>query len=145
MPEMKSKRGFFSIRSFGCLGFALPGAIGASFSQKNRKIISLSGDGGFMFNCQDLSTAADYRLKNFIQIVLNNNGYSSLNYLANRQYSRQDDYYMWNGIDFSGFAKSMGVKPIEIKSPSAITSALKKAFSEDGPHLINVITKEKGI
>lgn len=145
MPEMKHKRAFFSTRSFGCLGFALPAAIGASFSQKDRKIISLSGDGGFMFNCQDLSTAADYRLKNFVQIILNNNGYSSLNYLANMKYRKQDDYYMWKKIDFSALSKSMGVKPIEIKSPSGIKKALKKVFSENGPHLINVITKEKGV
>jgi len=145
MPEMKLKRAFFSIRSFGCLGFALPSAIGAAFAQKDRKIISLSGDGGFMFNCQDLSTAANYRLKNFVQIVLNNNGYSSLNYLANMKYKKQDDYYMWNKIDFTGFAKSMGIKPLEIKSSSNIKSVLKKVFSQDGPHLINVITKEKGV
>ena len=143
LPAAKKPRSFFSMRSFGCLGFALPAALGACLADQRRKIISLSGDGAFLFNCQELSTAATYRLKNFIQIILNNNGFSSLHNLASRKFFRQNEYYLWNRIDYHSFSESLGVKAITVDSPSKITMALRKAFSGNGPYLINVITNDQ--
>jgi acetolactate synthase-1/2/3 large subunit len=143
LPRVRKTRSFFSIRSFGCLGFALPAAIGASLADQKRRIVSLSGDGSFLFNCQELSTAANYRLKNFIQIVLNNSGFSSLHRFASSQFNKQKDYYLWNRIDYHGFSESLGVKTITITSPSKITGALTKAFSGNGPFCINVMTTDQ--
>jgi acetolactate synthase-1/2/3 large subunit len=144
LPRARTARSFFSMRSYGCLGFALPAALGACLAERRKKVISLSGDGAFLFNCQDLSTAATYRLNNFIQIVLNNSGYSSLHDLACAQFDRQSEYYLWNRIDYHRFAESLGVKAITIDSPQQITAALTKAFSGNGPYLINVATTDQG-
>lgn len=145
-PRLKKPRSFFSVRSFGCLGFALPAAIGATFAKnEKRKIISLSGDGGFLFNCQDLSTAATYNRKNFIQIILNNSGYSSLNVLASAKFGKQDDYYLWNKIDYSKLSESFGVNAIKVEKRSAIKEALSTAFSSNSPCLINVMTKDSNL
>lgn len=143
LPLAKKPNDFYSIGSFGCLGFALPAAIGASFTNDKRKIISLSGDGSFLFNCQELSTASTYRLKNFIQIVLNNDGYSSLHLTARMNHAKQKEYYLWNRIDYNNLSEAFGIKTIAVSSPSMIKKALQKAFSGKGPYLINVITKEK--
>lgn len=143
LPRARKPRSFFSIRSFGCLGFALPAAIGACFADQRRKTVSLSGDGAFLFNCQELSTASRYRLKNFIQIIFNNSGFSSLYNLVSRKFVRQNGYYLWNRIDYHGFSESLGVKAITVDSPSKITMALTKAFSGSGPYLINVITADQ--
>ena len=140
LPRARKPRSFFSMRSFGCLGFSLPAAIGACLSDRRRKVISLSGDGAFLFNCQELSTAATYGLKNFIQIILNNNGFASLHNLASRKFVRQNEYYLWDKINYQGFSESLGVRAITVDSPKKITSALKKALSGNGPYLINVIT-----
>jgi len=140
LPPARKPRSFFSIRSFGCLGFALPAAIGACLADQRKKIVSLSGDGAFLFNCQELSTVATYRLKNFIQIILNNNGFSSLHNLASRKFVRQNGFYLWDRIDYHGFSESLGVKAITVDSPSKITMALTKAFSGNEPYCINVIT-----
>ena len=144
LPRARTARSFFSMRSYGCLGFALPAALGACLAERRKKVISLSGDGAFLFNCQELSTAATYRLGNFVQIVLNNSGYSSLHDLALAQFKRPDDYYLWNTIDYHRFAESLGVKAITIDSPRKITPALTKAFSGNGPYLINVATTDQG-
>ena len=132
------------MRSYGCLGLALPAAQGACLAVRRRKVISLTGDGAFLFNCQELSTAATYRIGNFIQIVLNNSGYSSLHDLASAQFERQRAYYLWNAIDYRRFAESLGVKAITIDSPRDITPALTKAFSDSAPYLINVATTDQG-
>jgi thiamine pyrophosphate-dependent acetolactate synthase large subunit-like protein len=145
LPRAKTPRSFFSMRSFGCLGFALPAALGACMAAPRRKIISLSGDGAFLFNCQELSTAATYGLKNFIQIVFDNNGYSSLHDLARSKFTRQGSYYLWSIIDYQRFSESLGVKAITVDSPTKISAALKKAFNGKGPYLINVITASQDI
>ena len=139
LPRARKPRSFFSMRSFGCLGFALPAAIGASFANQKRKVVSLSGDGAFLFNCQELSTAATYRLKNFIQIVVNNSGYKSLYNLASKKFVRQNEYYLWEKIDYHGFAESLGVKAFTVDSPSEITTTLTEAFNGIGPCFINVM------
>lgn len=143
LPRARKLRSFFSMCSFGCLGFALPAAIGACLADRRKKIISLSGDGSFLFNCQDLSTVANYRLKNFIQIIFNNSGFASLHNLASSRFARQNGYYLWDRIDYHGFSESLGVKAITVDTPSKITSALTKAFDGNGPYVINVITDDR--
>ena len=142
LPRARKPRSFFSMRSFGCLGFALPAAIGACLANEKRKIISLSGDGAFLFNCQELSTAATYKLKNFIQIVFNNSGYSSLHSLARKKFAQQDAYYLWDKIDYHRFSESLGVKTLTVDSSVEIPSTLTKVFDGNGPYFINVTTKD---
>ena len=142
LPRAKKPRRFFSMRSFGCLGFALPAALGASLADPKRKVISLSGDGAFLFNCQEIATAAGYRINNFMQVVLNNSGYSSLHDLASSKYPKQGAHYLWGGIDYHRFAESLGVKAITVDSCSDITTALTQAFSTKGPCLLNIITAD---
>jgi acetolactate synthase-1/2/3 large subunit len=143
LPRARKKRSFFSMRSFGCLGFALPAALGACLVDRRKNVISLSGDGAFLFNCQELSTAATYGLTNFIQIVLNNNGYSSLHDLARAKFSKQGEFYLWKKIDYHRFSESLGVKAITVDSPQHVAPALTKAISGNGPYLINVITTDQ--
>lgn len=143
LPRARKPRSFFSMRSFGCLGFALPAAIGACLTDSRKKIISLSGDGAFLFNCQDLSTAATYRLKNFIQIIFNNNGFASLHNIASSRFVRQKGFYLWDRIDYHGLSESLGVKAITVDSPSKIIKSLTKAFSGNGPYVLNVITDDR--
>ena len=143
LPRVRTPRSFFCMRSFGCLGFALPAALGACLADPNKKVISLSGDGAFLFNCQELSTAATYKLKNFTQIILNNTGFASLGNIAGSMFPSQDRYYQWSSINYQRFAESFGIKTITIESPAQINGALTKAFSGNGPYVIQVITDDR--
>jgi acetolactate synthase-1/2/3 large subunit len=143
LPRLKKPRSFSCMRSFGCLGFALPSAIGACLADPRRKVISLSGDGAFLFNCQDLSTVATYSLNNFIQIVLNNSGFASLHNIANSLFPRQDNYYLWNKIDFNKLSESFGIKTITVDAASKVSNALTKAFKAKRPCLLNIITNDR--
>jgi acetolactate synthase-1/2/3 large subunit len=143
LPRVKKTRSFSCMRSFGCLGFALPSAIGACLSDPRRKVISLSGDGAFLFNCQDLSTVATYGLNNFIQIVLNNSGFASLHNIANSMFPKQDNYYLWNKIDFNKLSESFGIKTITVDAASKVSNALTKAFKAKRPCLLNIITDDR--
>ena len=143
LPRLKKTRSFSCMRSFGCLGFALPSAIGACLADRRRKVISLSGDGAFLFNCQELSTVATYGLSNFVQIVLNNSGFASLHNIANSMFPKQDNYYLWNKIDFHKFSESFGIETTTVDTASKVSAALTKAFKAKRPCLLNVMTDDR--
>ena len=62
----------------GHLGISVPYGIGAKLANPDRQVISITGDGAFMFNIQDLETAARLKLGNLIYIIGNNSSWDSL-------------------------------------------------------------------
>ena len=59
------------------MGFGLPGLIGSYFANKNRKSICITGDGGIMFNIQELQTIINYKIPAKI-FIINNQGYLTM-------------------------------------------------------------------
>jgi thiamine pyrophosphate-dependent acetolactate synthase large subunit-like protein len=55
----------------------------------------------------------------------------------------QDRYYQWSSINYQRFAESFGIKTITIRSVTQINGALTKAFSGNGPYVIQVITDDR--
>jgi acetolactate synthase-1/2/3 large subunit len=137
-PPISSKDVHISIGSFGCLGLALPAAIGAGIASPERLIVSMSGDGAFLFNCQELSTAADLDLKNLLQVVLVNNGYGSLKHLQTLLHGGRTIAVDWKPIDYVKLAESMGVKGFLIREPREIKGTLTTFQKFGGPALIAV-------
>ena len=62
---------------YGCLGCALPMAIGAKLAAPDRPVLALAGDGGFMFTIQELATLRDLGLP-LVALVYNNGGYGEI-------------------------------------------------------------------
>jgi acetolactate synthase-1/2/3 large subunit len=140
-PAISVKDLHITLGSFGCLGLALPAAIGAAIAAPDKLIISLSGDGSFLFNCQELSTAADLNLKNLIQIVFVNNGYGSLNHLQNFLCGGRNFAVDWRAIDYVKLAQGMGAEGFLIREPQQIEKTFAQAERIDGPTLIAVETE----
>src|SRR5262249_61255473 len=61
----------------GKLGHAFPVALGAKVARPDRPVVSVSGDGGFLYNAQELSTAVNERI-NVVQVVFNDNAYGNV-------------------------------------------------------------------
>lgn len=62
--------------SFGTLGYSLPAAIGAKFARPKQPVVSIVGDGGFLFTVQELATARAYNL-DLIVLVFNDNAFGT--------------------------------------------------------------------
>jgi acetolactate synthase-1/2/3 large subunit len=137
-PPISAKAAHISIGSFGCLGLALPAAIGAAIASPEKLVVGISGDGAFLFNCQELSTAADLDLKNLLQIVLVNNGYGSLKHLQHLLHGGRNIAVDWKPVDYVKLAESMGVKGLFIREPGEIKEALAAFEKNGGPLLIAV-------
>jgi len=125
------------------MGFGLPGAIGASFADRSRRVICIAGDGGFQMNIQELQTIAHHRLpiKTFI---LNSNGYLAISLMQDNLF--QANYFgstPESGVSapqFSSIAEAYGITSFKIDSPDKLTpQALAEIMATDGPVLTEVI------
>jgi|SRR5579859_799860 len=119
------------------LGVALPWAIAASIVRPSEKVLSISGDGGFLFSAAELETAV--RLKqNIVHMVWIDGTYDMVRVQEVQKYGRP------SGIEFGPvnvvkYAEAFGAKGMMIKSPDEITPVLKRALDfRDGPVLIGV-------
>jgi len=118
------------------LGVALPWAIAASIVRPKQKIISMSGDGGFLFSAMELETAV--RLKsNFVHLVWRDGSYDMVKIQQILKYGRA------TGVEFGepdiiGYAKSFGAAGFKITSKEEIVPVMKRALDTDGPVLIDV-------
>jgi acetolactate synthase-1/2/3 large subunit len=118
------------------LGVGLPWAIAASLVRPSEKVMSISGDGGFLFSAMELETAV--RLKcNLVHMVWIDGSYDMVAIQERAKYGRV------SGVDFGPvdvikFAESFGAKGMRIQHPEEISSTLKKALDMQGPVVIGV-------
>jgi acetolactate synthase-1/2/3 large subunit len=118
------------------LGVGLPWAIAASLVRPNEKVISVSGDGGFLFSAVELETAV--RLKcNLVHIVWIDGFYDMVGIQEMAKYRRLSGVKL-GPVDIVGFAEAFGAKGLRIERPDEISSTLKKALAMEGPVLVGV-------
>src|SRR6476661_8274717 len=93
---------------FAAMGIAIPGAIAAKLVHPNRKVVAVSGDGGFMMNCQELETALRVGTP-FVTIIFNDGGYGLIEWKQHNQFGKSS-FIQFSNPDFVKFAESMGLK-----------------------------------
>ncbi|MEU7119946.1 pyruvate dehydrogenase [Streptomyces zaomyceticus] len=124
--------------SHGSMANALPQAIGAQFTDRNRQVVSLSGDGGFSMLMGDFLTLVQYDLP--VKVIVFNNsslGMVELEMLV----SGIPSYGTTNrNPDFAAVARAAGAHGIRVEKPKQLTGALKEAFKHKGPVLVDVVT-----
>ncbi|HKC44036.1 MAG TPA: thiamine pyrophosphate-dependent enzyme [Burkholderiales bacterium] len=146
LPSFLALRGpkdFFGLASGG-LGFAMPGAIGASLALPGRPVTAVVGDGSAMYGIQALWTAAHLGLP-VTYVIANNRSYRIL---KERLVSmRATDKFIGMdlrdpAIDFVGLATAMGVAARRVTDPNDVAPALREAAGRSGPSLIEVIVAD---
>jgi len=121
----------------GTLGSGFPTALGAKVANPNRPVVAITGDGGFMFGVQELSTAVQFNV-GVVTLVFNNNSYGNV---RRDQRTRFDGRVVAADLvnpDFVKLAESFGVAASRVSSPDHFRPALEKALVHDGPYLIAI-------
>jgi acetolactate synthase-1/2/3 large subunit len=121
---------------FGNLGFAYPTALGAKVARPDKPVIAISGDGGFMFNSQELATAVQYGI-NAVVVVFNDNAFGNVLRDQNDRYGRVIGSELHNP-DFVKLAEAYGARGVRATDPDALESAITEAFHIEAPTLIEV-------
>jgi acetolactate synthase-1/2/3 large subunit len=118
------------------LGVALPWAIAATLVHPGKKVVSISGDGGFLFSAMELETAV--RLKsNLVHLVWRDGTYDMVAIQERAKYGRT------SGVDFGPvdtvtFAESFGATGLRVTSPDDFERVLKEAMDTPGPVIVDV-------
>jgi acetolactate synthase I/II/III large subunit len=118
------------------LGVALPWAIAGALVRPSEKILSISGDGGFLYSAMELETAV--RLKaNLVHMVWIDGTYDMVATQEKLKYGRTSGID-FGQVDYIKYAEAFGATGLMINTPSDIAPVMKKAFDIPGPVIVGV-------
>lgn len=120
---------------FAAMGIAIPGAIAAKLVAPDRKVVAVTGDGGFMMNNQELETALRVGTP-FVTIIFNDSGYGLIEW-KQMNYFGESAFIRFGNPDFVKFAESMGIKGYRIRSTEEFIPTLQEALEQPLPTIID--------
>lgn len=129
-------RTFLFPMEFGTLGFSLPASIGAKMARPDRKIICVSGDGGFLFNSQELATAVGLGIHVTV-LLFNDQRYGSVRLNQIRTFGRPAGAELHNP-DFVKLAQAYGVDAVRLEDISQFSDIYHKMLESSGVNLIEI-------
>jgi acetolactate synthase-1/2/3 large subunit len=121
----------------GTLGHAYPSALGAKVAFSDRAVVALAGDGGFMYNVQELATAVQHGI-NVVAIVFNDGAYGNVKRMQREFYGNRVIASDLVNPDFVRLADSFGVFACSADDPDDLRAALEQALAREEPALIEV-------
>jgi len=134
---------FVTSGGLGTMGFSLPASIGAQLAAPDAEVWSLSGDGGFQMNLQELATVAQEGLP--LRIAVLNNGY--LGMVRQWQEFFYDERYESTRLlnpDFVRLAEAYGIPAWSARTPGESREAIAASRGVRGPALIEFQTVVDG-
>lgn len=111
---------------FATMGIAVPGAISAKMVHRDKKVLAVTGDGGFMMNCQEIETAVRMDIP-IVILILNDSSYGLIKW-------KQEDYFGshcfvdFTNPDFVKLAESMNAQGYRVEKAEALIPILQSAF-----------------
>ncbi len=120
---------------FAAMGIGIPGAIAAKLIHPERRIVAVTGDGGFMMNCQELETALRVGTP-FVTLIFNDGGYGLIEWKQQNHFGHSS-FVKFGNPDFVKLAESMGLKGYRVESCLDLIPTLKDALEQDVPAVID--------
>ncbi len=121
----------------GTLGYGFPTALGVKVANPEREVVSISGDGGFLFAGSELSTAVQHRIGT-VTLVFNDGAYGNVKRTQVHKYGNRVIGTDLHNPDFVKYAESFGAQGIKARTPDELRAALKKSLGRDLPTLIEI-------
>lgn len=121
------------------LGVGMPWAIASSLTQSppcSSKVVSLSGDGGFMFSAQELATAVQQRC-NITHFIWNDEAFNMVEFQEEMKYGRSSGIAL-GGVDFVKLAEAFGAKGFRVHEASELEAVMEEALKWEGVALVDV-------
>ena len=118
------------------LGVALPWAIAATIVRPHEKVLSISGDGGFLFSANELETAVRLN-SHLVHMIWIDGHYDMVGVQEQIKYNRRSGVD-FGPVDYAKYAEAFGATGLRIQHPDEIAPVLRKAFDTPGPVLVGV-------
>ena len=132
-------RTYISTGYMGTLGYGFPTGLGVKVAKPDVPVISVAGDGGFMFGVQELATAVHHRI-GLITIVFNNNQYGNVQQMQKNLYGNRIIASDLHNPDFVKLAESFGAQGLHATNPTELRRAIQQGRQIDLPTVIEVPT-----
>ncbi len=121
---------------FASMGIALPGAIAAALVHRDRHVVALCGDGGFLMNVQELETARRVGARVCV-VIWRDDGYGLIDWKQRNEFGRPFGVEFGNP-DFVALAESFGIPGYRAGTAGELLPVLRRALDADGPSLVEV-------
>lgn len=129
--EIKKGQRLFTSSGLAAMGFGIPGAIGSYYGNPNKKIICIIGDGGAMFNLQELQTITSYNIPIKI-FLINNEGYLTMKLMQKKNFDKFVGASKKSGLSMPNFIKisnAFKIKNLNISSEQKLKRNIKKIIN----------------
>jgi acetolactate synthase I/II/III large subunit len=117
------------------MGIAPPGAAAAKLLLPHRKVVAVTGDGGFLMNSQELETAVRLRLS-VVTLICNDGGYGLIGWKQQARFGREA-FVKFSNPDFARSAESFGARGYRVEAADDLPHMLREAFVQRGPVVID--------
>jgi len=120
------------------LGWGFATALGAAHARRDVPVVSIAGDGGFLFASNELATAVHHRIALTV-VVFNDGAFGNVRRIQEEQYGNRVIASDLSNPDFVRYAQSFGAEAERARNPQELRSALRRAFKQrEAPTLIEV-------
>ncbi len=141
--EMRGTRELLGSFNLGSMANALPQALGAQALDRERTVVSMSGDGGLMMLLGDLTTAVTYQLP--VVVVVFDNASLGMVQLEQQEGGLASFGTDLENLDLAAVGAALGLATRRVEQPQALDAALEWAFAQEGPVLLDVLTNPDSI
>jgi acetolactate synthase-1/2/3 large subunit len=134
-------RTFHYPTGYGCLGFALPAAVGGKLARPEAPVVALAGDGGFLYTVHELATAVQYQV-GVVAVVFNSQGFAAI---------KLDQERNWHGrtigVDLpspaiADLARAFGARGLKVDRLDEVAPAVTESIGQTGPTVIEAPAPE---
>lgn len=130
-------RTYITSSYMGTLGYCFPTALGAKVARPDLPVVSINGDGGFMFCASELATAVQYGI-NVVTVVFNDNAYGNTNRDQLENFGGRVIGTELVNPDFVRFAESFGAVGVRVTTPDGLRGAVAEGLADDRPVVIEM-------
>lgn len=121
---------------FASMGIGVPGAIAAKLVHPERRVLTITGDAGFMMNSQEIETALRYRIP-IVIMIWNDSEYGLIKWHQQRRFGRTG-FIDFDNPDFVKYVEAFGAKGYRVSAAEQLAPTLKQAFADDTVVVIDV-------
>jgi acetolactate synthase-1/2/3 large subunit len=129
-------RTFLSPGYQGTLGWGYATALGAKVAKPDTPVLSINGDGGFLFTAMEMSTAAQNNIGT-VAVVFSDGAYGNVKRIQQQSFKGRTIASDLHNPDFVKLGESFGVASERVKSPAELGEAISRGFKRGGPTLID--------
>jgi acetolactate synthase-1/2/3 large subunit len=135
--EARHPRSFITSGYQGTLGWGVATGLGVKHALGDVPVVSINGDGGFMFTVQELATAVRHRIP-LVSVVFNDAAYGNVRYMQRNLHGNRTIASDLANPDFVKLGESFGILSLRARDPDGFRAALEKALAANEPALIEV-------